>query len=827
MNAYFKRLNLIIITLILILIPGVLFQFLNYNNAIQEKIQETINLELVITSHVLEDTIASNIQTLNGIEDIILSTTSDNVRLQYLEHQLQDNPSYLSLYFGTPDNHMINGSGWIPSPDFDLRERPWYIKAVDKGSFITTNIYRNASNDHYIVTFAKPVYDNKKRLLGVIGGDNDFDEILSQLRMQTISENGVVFFMDDLGELIMHSSHGEDSPSEQTSINMFTNYFTDMSTSDSGFKFIKHNSISGYLAWNRIESTGWIIGNFSPYNDFVAIQNNFRIVLIALFISLIAIIILIIILQKKHLIGPLLMLDNEIQHIEINNNLHYRLKIEAKDPFIDTRLAINRLLSNTQSYFERLAVINEELAISQEENKAIIDVLPDMIFVYNRDGVFTDYLTASTKELILSKEEFIGKSVYDVMPKDIADLAIDKLEELYRTNELQLFEYSLETPIGIEHFECRLQKINEGEAISIVRNITDRLNNLERIQILSYHDQLTGLYNRRFFEEEMIRLDISRNSPLTLAIFDVNGLKLTNDAFGHLAGDELLVTVANTMTQECRGDEIVARIGGDEFVILLPNTDEDEASAIVNRIQNSMSEIFIKDIPLSVSAGWASKISEDQNLTDIFIMAENRMYKKKVIESQSMRNQAIQSILYSLNHKSPMEKNHSESVSALSRQIGVLLGFRYEELKELETAALVHDVGKIALGDQLLSKPGPLTQLEYEEVKRHPEIGYQILKLVDTYSSIAEYVLHHHERWDGTGYPQGLAGSEIPLISRIICICDAYEAMTSDRPFRDRLSYEHAKQELIDNAGKQFDPQLVSLFIDLLEELDHKKDNSI
>ncbi len=816
MNAYFKRLNLIMITLILILIPAILFQFINYNTTIRQEIEKNIALQLNITSQQLSNDFMKSVHTIESIERFILSSSDEVALLEYLTLQLENDPSYFSLYFGTPDNRMINGSGWIPPSDFDLRTRPWYTKATENKQLITTSIYRNASNDHYIVTYAKPIYNTQGDLLGVIGGDNAIDQMLTQLKTLKSSTNDIVFFLDYTGELIMHSGYDDGEVSNHTTEEVLGAILPYLSDNDHGIKFTKLNEVAGYLSWNTIDATGWIVGNFSPYNEFEGIQQNYRNVLILLFLSLLIILFLIIFLQRKKIEAPLRKLNHDIHKIDLSEDITYRLEANKIDPFVDIRTTINLLLTNIQNYFEQLEEINVELEVSQEKNKAIIDVLPDMIFVYNRSGVFIDYLTSPTDELILSKNDFIGKTLHQVMPKDIADEAMDKMDLVFQTGLLQQFEYSLDMPNGIEHFECRLQKINDNEAISIVRNITDSLKNLERIQVLSYHDQLTGLYNRRFFEEEMARLDAGRNTPLSLIIFDVNGLKLTNDAFGHLTGDNLLVKVSEIMTAECRGDEVIARIGGDEFVILLPNTSSDDTSIIVERIQTKMANTSIKDIPLSVSGGWATKIKKDQDITDIFIEAENMMYQKKIIESQSMRNQAIQSILFTLNHKNPLEKFHSERVSSFSRQIGEKLGLRYEELKELETAGLVHDVGKIALSDDILSKSGPLTTIEYEEVKRHAEIGYQMLKLVDTYSSIAEYVLHHHERWDGGGYPQGLAGSEIPLFSRIICIADAFEAMTSDRPFRKKLSLEQAIKELEDNANKQFDPHIVGVFLDTL-----------
>ncbi len=352
-------------------------------------------------------------------------------------------------------------------------------------------------------------------------------------------------------------------------------------------------------------------------------------------------------------------------------------------------------------------------------------------------------------------------------------------------------------------------------AVVVFRDFTEKKEKQDKIMYLSYHDQLTGLYNRRFFEEESKRLDTERNLPFTTAMIDVNGLKLTNDAFGHQMGDELLKRIAGILRRECRSDDIVARVGGDEFVILLPQTSNEEAGKLVRRIYRSVGNEQFESIVLSVSIGYETKTSQEQSISDIFAKAEEYMYRNKLTESQSMRNQTIQAILRTLHEKNERERIHSEKVSKLSRSIAEAMNMDYEHVKEIETAGLVHDIGKIALDETVLNKPGDLTDAEYEEIRRHPESGYHILKSVDSYNKLADYILSHHERWDGKGYPRGLSGEEIPLFARIIAVADSYEAMTSDRPYRRSISSEAAMEELNACAGTQFDPDIVRIFTEL------------
>lgn len=353
----------------------------------------------------------------------------------------------------------------------------------------------------------------------------------------------------------------------------------------------------------------------------------------------------------------------------------------------------------------------------------------------------------------------------------------------------------------------------EGTVV-VIRDFSEKRERLAKIEYLSYHDQLTGLYNRRFYEEELKRIDTRRNLPITLVIGDINGLKLTNDAFGHLVGDKLLKKVADVIRKECREDDIIVRHGGDEFVLLLPKTDYCDAGRIVQRINEKISMEKVESIKLSISFGWETKYSEVEKMIEIFRRAENSMYKNKLIESEEMKSYTVQIIMQTLYDNINTEQNHSESVSKLCQSMGKALGLNDEKVEELRVLGIVHDIGKIAVGSYLFNLPRTLEESEWAEVKQHLGIGYRILRLVKEYSKIAEAVLAHHERWDGGGYPKGLKGEEIPFNSRILAIADSYDAMISERPYRKPYEVEYAVSEIKNNAGSQFDPKLAKIFIE-------------
>ncbi len=358
--------------------------------------------------------------------------------------------------------------------------------------------------------------------------------------------------------------------------------------------------------------------------------------------------------------------------------------------------------------------------------------------------------------------------------------------------------------------------------VVIFRDTTEQKKKHEEILYLSYHDQLTGLYNRRYFEEELKRLNTVRNLPMTLMMFDVNGLKLINDAFGHQVADQVLQTVGWSLRRECRADDIIARIGGDEFILLLPKTDSDMAEVIGERIHQSMGSETIQGIPLSVAYGWETKRETDTDMGEVFKNAEDYMYMHKLAESASTRHGIVDVIMKTLFEKSPEEKAHSQRVGNMAGMIGAELKLNLEQIDELKALGLMHDIGKIAVRDDTLNKTTPLTSSEWIEIKRHAEIGYKILSSAHEYLQMAEYVLQHHEHLDGTGYPKGLRGTDISLQAKIIAVVDAYDAMINPQPYRERMLPQQAVEELKKCASIQFDEEVVQAFVRVVQDKDLK-----
>jgi len=355
---------------------------------------------------------------------------------------------------------------------------------------------------------------------------------------------------------------------------------------------------------------------------------------------------------------------------------------------------------------------------------------------------------------------------------------------------------------------------NAVKVVGTIQDITEYKKAEEEILYLGYHDQLTGLYNRRFYEEELKRLDTERNLPMTIAMGDVNGLKLINDSFGHAMGDELLKKAAEVIKKGCRADDIIARLGGDEFVIILPKTDAFKTEQIIKRIKDLSLKEKVGSIDISITFGHETKDNKEENIQEIFKNTEDHMYRHKLSESSSMKSKTIDLIMNTLFEKNNREMLHSKRISEICEDIATKMNFNKDDINQIRIAGLMHDIGKIGIDGKILNKTQKLSSDEWKEIERHSEIGYRILSSVNEFSEIAEHVLEHHEKWNGKGYPRGLKGEEISLQARIIAVADAFDAMTRDRTYSKALSEEEAINEIRRCSGTQFDPEIAGVFVE-------------
>jgi diguanylate cyclase (GGDEF)-like protein/PAS domain S-box-containing protein len=356
--------------------------------------------------------------------------------------------------------------------------------------------------------------------------------------------------------------------------------------------------------------------------------------------------------------------------------------------------------------------------------------------------------------------------------------------------------------------------------VGVVADITDLKLGEEKLKYLSLHDSLTGLYNRIYFEEEISRIEKGRYDKVGILSCDVDGLKLVNDTLGHDQGDQLLRTAARVIRECFREGDLVARIGGDEFSVLLPDTTESAAENACQRIQEAVASYNATNpqLPLSISVGFAINDGAYRNLKDLFKEADNHMYRKKLYGTKSIRSTIVKTLINTLKARDRTTEAHIIRLEKLLVRMAAFIGLPESTKPDLSLLAKFHDIGKVGIADAILFKEGPLTSEEWTEMKRHCEIGYRIALSASELVPIADWILKHHEWWNGQGYPLGIEGEEIPLECRLLAIADTYEVLTSTSSYRKTFSHREAVAELMNYSGKQFDPKLLEKFLQMLEK---------
>ena len=501
---------------------------------------------------------------------------------------------------------------------------------------------------------------------------------------------------------------------------------------------------------------------------------------------------------------------------------------------------IARDISDRKQTEKFLKKVEERLQTALHQVMDIIEFLPDATFVIDREKNVIAWNRAIEEMTGVPKKDIIGKGngeysfpFYGLPKQMLIDAVLDRDENsgildgepgnkgaqviteiyapcLYQGNGAYL--WSAVSPL----YDSRGNLVG---AIESFRDITERKEMEKQLKYLGTHDPLTKLANRTYFEEEMSRLESGDHEPVTVIVCDVDGLKLVNDTLGHKAGDNLLVAAANVLKKPFRTEGVVARVGGDEFAILLKGMDQITAENACQQICEAIKENNKRaEIPLSLSVGFATRRDSLTNLTELFKEADNKMYRVKLHSSQSARSTIVTSMMKMLESRDHITEGHGERVQDLVVDLATAYGLPENRMNDLRLMSQFHDIGKIGIPDKILFKPGSLsTDGEYAEMQRHCMIGYRIAQSVPDLGPIADWILKHHEWWDGKGYPLGLEGEAIPVECRILSIVDAYDAMTNDRPYRKKLSHTQAITELLKFSGTQFDPHLISVFLKLFE----------
>lgn len=526
--------------------------------------------------------------------------------------------------------------------------------------------------------------------------------------------------------------------------------------------------------------------------------------------------IIVLVFIEKLLLARLMRLNQEVTAIGTLEDFSARVSQSGDDEIAQLAESVNVMMGELEE--SHLRLLENDLCL-----RRISDHMLDIVSQVNNSAVLQYASPSFTRVLGYETEVLLNSSFLRLVHQDDQIRFSSIMSQLVHKGKPAAVELRLRDAQGAYLWmeimmNPIINKMEVSGAVLAGRDITVRKQAEDRVLYISYHDPLTGLYNRTYFEQEMMVMEGSQGMPVALFICDLDGLKIVNDTLGHNSGDWLLKMTARLLMECCGPDDIIARIGGDEFALLMRNCNRIKVEYIYQLIKERVKDHNASnpEIPMAISIGYAIRYNSNFSMASLFQEADNNMYREKLHSKQSGHSGLVATLMQALQERDFVTGEHVDRMDQLVRDMGEILGLTSNLINDLCLLARFHDIGKVGIPDAILCKPGPLTPDEYAEMQQHTEIGYRIARAATDLQPIAECILKHHEWWNGKGYPLGLKGDEIPLECRILAIVDAYDAIISPRPYREARSVAEALQELERNAGIQFDPFLVEIFIQMI-----------
>jgi len=480
-----------------------------------------------------------------------------------------------------------------------------------------------------------------------------------------------------------------------------------------------------------------------------------------------------------------------------------------------TRESIIGLGENSfkKNYYSELQTKLLDLERINSRTRALIATIPDILLIRNEKGQITP-LNPSFNTGSYALLEIMRNQILMLDLKQVIDLVM-------RTRVLSDYYFSMPFQESLHYFEVRVQISNFEEVLIMIRDMTERVIMEKKLRDLVDKDTLTHIYNRRFFEAELAQINNRDIKNLTILLLDIDGLKFVNDTLGHLMGDQVIVSASQVISQCFQSLGIVSRIGGDEFGVIVKNQRPETIETALEKMNTHLkclNELPDATFKISLSYGYSYHASGLVNTDFLFQEADNNMYQNKLLKESSTRNNLVKTLMKALEAKDYVTEGHTNRMDTLATLIGQALRLPQNVMDRIQLLTKFHDIGKVGIPDSILKKPGPLTPDEWKVMKTHCAIGERIANESSELKEISHLILKHQEKWDGTGYPLGLAGEDIPIECRVLSIVDSYDAMTNDRPYRAALAPETAINEIISCAGSQFDPGMVKIFCMVIEK---------
>ncbi len=755
-----------------------------------------------------------------------------------------------SWYYSVSEDHTA-GDIAVKLNEFDPRTRAWYKAAVEHAGPVFSPVYQHFVMNDLTISAAAPVVDHRTgELIGVMGTHILLGDAGAFLSGQVSDYGGYAFIVEKESGLLIANSLGksnftvnQDNTSQRISLSEL-----DDPAAEALSTFMHRKLSSGissgsnwkeklYVNAQEVELPGidWMIITAIPEHYlYENIRKSIGMVgYLTLFTLLLAITIYY--LMANRLWKPMKSLLEAADGFA-SGDLDRRAEVVRNDEIgviaeslngVASKLQylINNLEKIVEERTEELHAVNTDLDESRIQLATLLDSTAEGIYGIDLEGNCTFCNTATISLLGYEKQEdLLGRNIHDMIhhtgpigipctPEGCPVICSLLRGEAY-SSENDLFRRADGTTFSVSfhsHPRYRDGKI-VGGVISFL-DISERKEKEAQIEYLRCHDPLSGLLNRSHLEELYERINAPENLPIAVIFGDLNGLKMTNDVFGHAAGDELISRAAQVLRSSIREGDLAARVGGDEFLILLPKTEEAQANEVMNRIRRGFSESRIIAIKYSMALGCALKHEPFENLETIIDSAETLMYKDKLQNKKNNDKETISTIQELLESKKKNSWNKSREAKELCRKLAKAFNLTKVDTLRLQKALRFHDIGMITLDEHHFEKKA-LTEEEFSAFQMHPVMGYRILNLFDDMLDIAETVYTQHEHWDGSGVPRELKGEQIPLLSRILSVIEMYD-------YYIHVEFEKKSQEeviaaLLSQSGTFFDPSVVNTFISVI-----------
>ena len=700
--------------------------------------------------------------------------------------------------------------------DFSHRE---YIQMTlnMKTPYISEPYLSSQEHKAPALMFTVPIFGENGETLGVLAGGINLmrDNFLGVLAKTHIDKNGYFYLFNRDRVMIIHPD-SDRYMKRDVPPGINEGFDLAVQGSEGTFPTVTTAGVPMLTTFKHLMTNNWILAVNHAQEDLYRPLQAAKKVFVALLLLGNLFVVGLVWVVVRHVMRPLCDMTEHVTQMGEKKGQQRFLPELADDDLGALSKAFNVMLVDNDNTTE---------ALKQREMlyRTLTEFTNDLVFWRDAAGVFR-YISPNSKRLIGYTEEELraNPTILDavIFPPKAIDV---KSNELAGGDDSNL-QREVQVTIGdgtVHWFSCVLRDIDDENAYKGVRgslrDITQRKEIEAELAYLSLHDALTGLYNRGQFEREMEAFREQPPESLGVLVCDLNGLKLLNDTLGHLEGDRMIVKSAQLLQQLFGSYGTIARIGGDEFAIFFRDVDADFMMSVCSQVKEAMASFNydINELPLSFACGAAYEKDGKVDVANLFKTADDSMYCDKYAGTQQARKDLLYYLVGKLDtlEAQDKDKGHEKKLAHWMQLMAEQIGYNEEACRRIMMFAKFHDIGKVGISADIWNKNGSLTVEERLVMQQHVEIGQRIASSVVGLMPVADWILKHHEHWDGGGYPLGLSGGQIPDVCRMFAVVEAYEAMTRERPYRRALSPEAATQELTRCSGSQFDPDMVDLFL--------------